>query len=82
MLTGSNGRRVWWRVDAALGADEQRGIVQPRREQRARVGERAVRFARAGDHLARVGVQDVARGVDRDDGGYDQAVRHAERRAV
>ena len=48
----------------------------------SRVGEGAVRVAYAGDDLAGGGIDDVADGIDRDDGGDDEAARQDNRRAA
>ena len=68
---------------AGIGGNDGDGRVLcgTRRRRRAgqtqdlsRIGQRAVRIANAGDDLSRGGIDDVADGVDRDDGGDDEAV--------
>ena len=69
--------------EAGIGGDEADGGVLRRpgtwpglagAQQRSRVGEAAIRVADPGDDLPGVRIDDVADGVDRDDGAHAQAV--------
>ena len=75
-------RWAWALVSCALVATRPMVVFSPARgaggggparSSSARIGERAVRVAHAGDDLAGVGIDDVADGVHGDDGADDRA---------